>query len=121
MKISYHGVNGNYALDEPLSYWSPRFRKRKTVPRGTESDGATWAPDILSLSWWIHDELCKDGTWDDGTPVTAYQAARVLGDILWTEKQWLRSVLWGLLTFLFGCLKCRENGWLWIKKSKRKG
>lgn len=110
----------------PYRYYSSRYKKYKTVPAFEESDGATHAitrPE--SLSHWVHDMLCKDAKWDDGTPVTALQAAFVISDILEAEaklkrsyKKWIGATIsmatsryWFVATYLFGCVKTRENGW----------
>ena len=99
-----------YCREHRLIYLSKRYGKYVTVPAGFGSDGATCAPDIHSNAWWVHDVLCKTGRFDDGTLCTNWQASRILGDILWQEKQWLRAFPWGLMTFLFGGDKARENG-----------
>lgn len=101
-----------YTLDREIRYFSPRYKKMITVPKGRKSDGATFATDIDSESWWVHDELCLEGKWDDGSPVTAIQAARVISDILWYEGRWFRSVYWAVGTFLWGCKKAKANGWV---------
>ena len=103
-----HGFK--YRLEQPIYYYSERYGKEVRVPRGYLSDGATGAIDIDSLSWWVHDKLCDTGTWDDGTPVTNWQASHVLSDILKSEGRWVRSKYWFWSTWLFGCDKARNNG-----------
>jgi len=100
-----------YVSNREIVYKSPRYGKTITVPKGRKSDGATWATDIDSDSWWVHDELCLQGKWDDGSPVFALQAARVISDILWSEERWFRAVYWAIGTLLLGCAKAKENGW----------
>jgi hypothetical protein len=99
-----------YALPYELVYRSPRYGRTVTVPAGYRSDGATGALDIWSEGWWVHDRLCDRGTWDDGTPVTNWQASRVLSDILASEGRWARAFGWRWATWLFGGGKCRANG-----------
>jgi len=129
-------IKGGYLLDEPLSYYSPRYKKTKTVPAGRTSDGSTGGFDTVSRYWWIHDELCNDGTWDDGTPLTNWQCSQVLQDILDEERRlqrnpptdgkitskvsfwraefnaWFASKYRFWATFAIGGGKCRENGML---------
>jgi hypothetical protein len=91
-------------------YFSKRYGKRVTVKFGDRSDGATGAFDIISCGWWVHDKLCEEGTWDDGTPITNWQCSRVLSDILWHEERYVKSVRWLFATFLLGGGKARKNG-----------
>lgn len=100
-----------YTSDRVIVYVCPHTGKTITVPIGFPSDGATFVWDIDSDSWWVHDKGCMDGTWDDGTPITAFEAARVLGTILWKEGRKIRAVYWGIGTFIFGCGKAKANGW----------
>ena len=99
-----------YYCPTTIRYDSPRYGKRVTVPIGFESDGATGAVDIYTEAWWIHDMLCVRGAWDDGTPVTALQAAMVLRDILKRDGRWVRAITWPVATYLFGCKRARANG-----------
>lgn len=99
-----------YTLPYLIIYESPRYKKKVIVPAEYESDGATGAFDIWSESWWVHDKLCDDGTWEDGTPVKNWQASSVLSDILRSEGRWFRAIYWKYFTFLFGCVKAKENG-----------
>ena len=99
-----------YIAESEYAYTSSRYGKTVTVPIGYESDGATRAMDIASAGWWGHDVLCSEGKWDDGTPVTNWQASSVLADILASEGRWFRARYWWLFTWLFGGGKARENG-----------
>ena len=88
-----------YILDETFQYYTRRYKKFRTVPKGFPSDGASFiATDILSASWWVHDALCKFGCWDDGTPCSRMEAATVLFDILKGEGRWFRARSWWLFT-----------------------
>lgn len=100
----------SYKLINDISYYSKRYKKSVTVIAGTRSDGATGAYDINSCSWWVHDELCKTGRFDDGYKCTNWQASRILSDILRSEGYWFRSKSWLFATFLFGGGKARKNG-----------
>jgi len=112
-----------YTLSETIMYYSERYDNFITVTEGFISDGASGAVDIKgSRSWWVHDSICEDPQFDDSTPITAWMAARVLSDILAAESKMingkrtitraLRSKSWLWATFLFGCKKARENGWV---------
>jgi len=108
-----------YKCPKEIKYYSVRYDKFVTVPEGYPSDGATFAEDIYSDSWWVHDKLCDTGKWDDGTPVTNWQASMVLRDILWVEKRYVRSFRWFFWTFLLGGEKLKkENGWFKLKEKK---
>ena len=101
-----------YRLLERLVYHDPVTGKKKTVPEGRISDGATGAIDVHGGGWWVHDEICEYPSWDDGTPITAWEAARVLSDIQKSQGNRIRSVTWRWATFLFGCKGSRRNGWV---------
>lgn len=105
-----------YVRDSAFVYRSERYGKSITVPAEYRSDGATGGTDILSEAWWVHDVACDTGQWDDGTPITNWQASRVLGDILMSERRPFRAVGWMLVTFLFGGGEARRNGMVSIRK-----
>ena len=111
-----------YTLLQSIRYFSPRYKKWVRVPSGRKSDGATGAKDLTgdvlcqkdngedflaSMSWWVHDELCLTTIWNDGTPVTNWQASMVLRDILKDEGYTFRARTWTWATFLFGGRKLR--------------
>ena len=103
--------DGLYECTESYWYCSTRYGKRVHIIEGQVRDGASGAMDIKSSSWWVHDQLCADACWSDQTPVTAWQCAQVLSDILWDEGRKFRSVYWKWTTLFFGCKRPRENGW----------
>jgi len=105
-----HHIHGHYMIMETVTYYSPRYNRRVTVSKLTVRDGASGAFDIRSLSWWVHDELCDLGCWDDKTPVTNWQASCVLSDILHDEGRWFRARTWLIATYLFGCKNARKQG-----------
>lgn len=111
----YHLPDGLYEAQEMWRYKSPRYGKWVKIKRGQVRDGASGAWDITSLSWWVHDQLCADGKWEDLSPVTAWQCANVLRDILRSEGRLLRGYYWHWATFLFGCKRPRKNGWFTAK------
>tara|TARA_R100000306_G_scaffold20824_1_gene24733 strand:+ start:4367 stop:4708 length:342 start_codon:yes stop_codon:yes gene_type:complete len=109
-----------YKNKKEIQYYSRRYNRSVTVPEGYPSDGATFAVDIYSDAWWVHDLLCDRGTWNNGTPCTNIQASWVLSDILNREKRVFRAVYWFWGTLFFGGKKLRkENGLFRLKKEKR--
>ena len=99
-----------YKCPKTILYYSKRYQKNVTVIEGYRSDGATYAADIWSNSWWVHDKLCDTGTFDDDTPCNNLQASTILHDILISEGRWFRARTWWIATYLFGGGKARKNG-----------
>jgi len=99
-----------YTLEHKIRYFSFRYKKWVTVPKGYRSDGATGVRDINSQSWWVHDWLCDYGVFDNGTQCTNWQASAILHDILADEGRWFRARSWFIATWLFGGGKARDNG-----------
>lgn len=102
--------DGTYRLLQTIRYYSRRYDKWITAHEGMISDGATGAMDITSIGWWIHDVACERGTWDDGTPITNWQASQVLQDILTSEGRKWQGHRWFWATLIFGGGKARDNG-----------
>lgn len=96
-----------YVLDEEIKYHSPRYDKNITIPIGYTSDGASGAMDIISEGWWVHDWLCDQKGFDDGTQPTNWQASNILHDILKAEGYWARAEYWRMMTYWFGGKKLR--------------
>ena len=113
---SYHREDGEYEFDEYIHYYSSRYNRSVLIKRGSRSNGADYALDIKSLAWGVHDVLCKEGQWFDGTPVTNWQASMVLSDILYDEKRNMRSKTWFWMTYTLGCDRARLNGMFRRKK-----
>ena len=93
---------GCYIALNSYKYYSKRYNKFVTVPKGYVSDGATGAIDVDSDAWWVHDVLCPPGTFDDGATCTNWQASTILSDILKVDQYPLRTVYWKWLTYWFG-------------------
>lgn len=92
-----------YRLKKDIVYYSPRYRKYKTVPAGFISDGASGpAEDIVSVSWWVHDALCADYAWDDGSRCSVWQSSNVIRDILLDEGRYIRANRWFVATLVYG-------------------
>ena len=99
--------DGLYEGHEERRYWSKRYNRWVRVKARQVRDGATGAKDIRSFAWWVHDQLCADGVWEDGSDVSPWQAALVLHDILEEEGYWVRKWTWLVMTRLMGCKKAR--------------
>ena len=88
--------------------------KTKTIRAGTKSDGATCALDLCPEAFFVHDEFCRWPFWDDGTPVTNWEASREYRKILIRNghgkaRSWVRHYA----TFLFGGGRVKKlNGWI---------
>ena len=104
------GVVLGYRVIKPYEYFSKRYQKRVLADEGDIFDGATGAIDINSFGWVIHDVLCRDGKFKDGTICTNWQASSVLSDILKEEGRWFRARSWFITTWLLGGGKARDNG-----------
>jgi hypothetical protein len=97
----YHkGGSKGWILDEDVEYYSTRYGHWVKLEKGYESDGATGAFDIKSSAWLIHDKLCEDMAWFDGTPCTRWQGSMVCSDILESEGRWFRKESWKYATYL---------------------
>lgn len=90
----------------------------KTIPRRRQSDGATFAYDLCAEAFFTHDEFCKDPYWEDGTPVSNWEASWEYRRILERYGYPLRGVIRHYCTFLFGGGRIRKlNGWFFSVKS----
>ncbi|MFT5728759.1 MAG: hypothetical protein ACI8PB_002915 [Desulforhopalus sp.] len=124
-----------------LVYYSSMFNRYITIPAGRKSDGATgardlgvkesgwrgvWAKFVQNIlksygnveteAWWVHDELCLTGAWDDGTKISNFICSTVVAVELQKDGYTKEAIYWWFATFLFGGGKARNNGLLWIKK-----
>ena len=117
--IKWKRVGDGYESANPYTYYSPRFNRSVTVPEKLYSDGATGAKDVKSDAWGVHDVICRYGKWDDGTLIDNFTASTVLGDILWRDGFWFRSIYWWFATYLLGGGAARDNG-MWRINASRK-
>jgi len=99
-KYHYDPHANVYILDEDYTYYSPRYDKVVKLYAGMLSDGATWAIDIETAGWWVHDELCKSGKFRDLTPCSRWQGSMILSDILKAEGQNVRTLVWRYATYI---------------------
>jgi len=109
-----------YRNPQRISYYSPRYKKWVSVPAGYFSDGATYAIDFCPKSWFVHDWICGNyldegpkpvgGQFDDGTPMTNWQASHIFADILREEGYMILPYTRFWATWIIGGGKARENG-----------
>ena len=91
----------------------------KTIPKGRMSDGATCAQDLCPEAFFVHDEFCIDPKWDDGTPISNWQASREYKKILNRYGFRLRGTVRHYATFLFGGGRIKKsNGWIFSWKNR---
>ncbi len=105
-----------YRVTQNIAYYSTCYEKWIGVERGDRSDGATGALDLESFGWIFHDEMCNDGTFEDGSKCNNWQASHVLTDIMKREGRYVRRHTWFWATWLFGGGKARDNGMLWTSR-----
>lgn len=107
MKILNHikHVNGRYIVFKEYKWTSRIFKKTVIVEVGFESDGATYAPDIDSYSWLIHDKLKKTRKWYDGTHCSNWKASVAIAEILIEEKRYFTAPVWFFGTLIYGYVK----------------
>lgn len=95
-----------YRLLDDLSYFSSRYNKWVVCEVGMLSDGATFAKDLPgSMSFWIHDRLCREHKFYDGTPCNAWKSSMILKDILDSEGRPIRQYTWKWATFIFCAIR----------------
>jgi len=87
-----------YELHEPIAYFSPRYKKWITAAVGVYDGASGPAEDLVSEAWFIHDQLCNTGKFDDGTPCSNWQASWILSDLLGREGRWGRRWTWLVAT-----------------------
>jgi hypothetical protein len=95
-------LRGTYYNKTEFTYYSERYDKWVTVPKGYESDGSSGGFDINSRSWWCHDILKEFEVWDDGSACSNTQASFVIYDILKSEGRWFRARTWFIATLAWG-------------------
>ncbi len=134
-----------YELLEEYVYYSRTFNRTKTIPAGRKSDGATWARDVgakergwrkywalavekfiqkylhirgskkRTAAFFVHDEFCLDGVWDDGTKISNFICSMIISMILYTDGYLFEAYTWFPATFLGGGGEAKKNGWFWVK------
>ena len=97
-------LSGTYINPVKFTYYSGRYDKWVTVQKGELSDGASYALDVSSASWVVHDVLKKYQKWDDGSKCSNKQASWVIYDILVSEGRWFRARSWFISTLLWGSI-----------------
>lgn len=131
-----------YQLLEEYFYKSGMFNRSITIPEGRKSDGATGARDLgvamtglkgiwyrilarvfqttstkKTAAWFVHDELCLTGKWDDGTRISNFICSTVLSVILHNDGYNREAIWWWFATFFAGGGEARKNGLLWVHKN----
>lgn len=92
----------SYITLEEIKWFSHRYQRWLTVPKGYESDGASGpAIDITSLSWWVHDWACDKKQWDDFTDITPTERSGIIFDLLMAEGRQVRAVYWAAATWVW--------------------
>ena len=108
-------IFNDYTLLENVFWRDPKTGKYIVARKGESYDGATGAIDILgdvkaeragqvvnvSKSWVLHDVVCRTGRWSDGSKISEYDKARILGVALRQEGRWIRGIFWPIATFLY--------------------
>lgn len=107
MKIHDHikYVNGRYVVYKEYKYTSRVFKKTVICEVDFDSDGATYAMDIDSYSWLVHDKLKKTRKWYDGKHCSNWKASVVIAEILFSEGRYIRAIPWTLGTLIYGYAK----------------
>jgi len=101
-----------YTNPKTIKYYSYRYEKYVTVPKGYRSDGASGAIDVCPKGYYVHDWICGNyldvgpepvaGVFDDDSKCTNWMASNILGDILAEEGFWIRRHTWLWATYFFG-------------------
>lgn len=104
-------VGDGYEVLEDYVYYSKRYNRELTIPKGMYSDGATCARDLEDTdAWLIHDHICRYAVWDDGTKIDNWTCSTVLADELWEDGYKTEAVTWWFATYSFGGGAARKNG-----------
>jgi hypothetical protein len=86
-------------LEADYSFYSRRYEKRTTAPKGFQCDGATGVPDTKEKCYRIHDWDFFAAIWDDGTPMSFEEANNNYTDLLAEKGHWIlartrRTLYW---------------------------
>lgn len=115
-EVIFKKVGGVYVLEAPIYYYSKRYKKSISIPKGYPSNGADVVRDVCPLGFFVHDVICYRGKWDDGSKMTNREASTVYADILKEKGFWWRSKIRWVGTFLGGGGEARKNG-MWSLKN----
>lgn len=104
-------VGDGYEVAKQFVFYSPRYNRHLTIPKGMYSDGATCARNLKNTdAWLVHDHICRYAVWDDGTKIDNWTASTVLADELWSDGYKIEAFTWWWGTYLFGGGAARKNG-----------
>jgi hypothetical protein len=112
-KFSERDENGNLYRKLGDYVHITKEGKRKTIPHGMLSDGATLARDLCPRAFFTHDAICDNPYWDDGTPITNREASREYARILKAHGFPLRARIRFIATWLFGGREVKRVGGWW--------
>ena len=76
-------------LEADYSFYSERYNKTTTAPKGFHSDGATCVVDTPEKCYRIHDWNFFAALWDDGTPMSFEEANHNYTDLLLATGHWV--------------------------------
>ena len=94
--------NGRYLVKKEIRYFSLRYKKWVVCEVNDDSDGATYARDIKSFGWIIHDDVKRTKKFEDGSKCSNWQASNILSDILKRDGYWFRARSWFITTLAWG-------------------
>lgn len=76
-------------LESDYRFYSKRYQKWTTAPKGFHCDGATGVPDTKEKCYRIHDWNFFSAFWDDGTPMSFEEANHNYTDLLSEKGHWV--------------------------------
>jgi len=102
IKWLYNESKGKYICQSDFVYYSKRYDEKIMVEKGFKSDGATYAIDIKSNSWGLHDKIKKTKVFLSGAKCGNWKASVVLFDVLVGENRFIRAIPWFMVTLIYG-------------------
>jgi len=75
-------------LAEDISFYSKRYGKRTTAPKGFNCDGASGVKDTKEKCYRIHDWNFFCAFWDDGSQMSFEEANDNYTDLLLEKSHW---------------------------------
>lgn len=105
-----HKTKEGYKYEVTKRYVFKFMGYEKAIHAGFPSDGATYARDLNTDAWLIHDSMCALPYWDCGTPIPNIVGSAVLACVLYRDGYWIEAIPWFIATFLFGGGEMRKIG-----------
>ena len=78
-------------LEADYIFFSERYQKTTTAPKGFHCDGASGVRDTKEKCYRIHDWNFFSAIWDDGSPMSFEQANNNYTDLLSEKSHWFYS------------------------------